>query len=403
MRVYVLLLCAAAMLADVLFTTVFVVRGVWQLAISVCLAPFRAVVNTPEVTCVDTDENRLLLERMPSARKFAPWVLAVGPIAQTLASVWFRRMKVPYTREFFTMPDGVLVALDWKAKPDLPEDAPLVFIAHGLGGGSGSHYAEVLTDELHERGYRSVVYNRRGHHGTSLAPQVAGSTSTKVFPQHWDEEDMCSVVDHVVNCFPAATKFAIGFSCGANIVANFQALRKDASPFMAAASLGNGYDLVSGTKYLADEFWADGFVASFLKSKLYTNGLLTEAMELAKQANIQVNWTDVMCCISLRAFEKALVVPVYGYKHEDDYYHFNTCHWRLKDVCKPLLCVANWDDPLVDRKLPLFAVSAAAANPSIITVVTQHGGHIGWVTGRTELRWWIRLYLEFITAVQAKA
>jgi predicted alpha/beta-fold hydrolase len=352
-------LCLWARVVDALFTAAFVLRGLQQILVSLVLAPFRVVVDVPEVTSVDTDRNRYLLERMPSVREFRPWRLAVGPVAQTLAAVWgakFRnhqfmsRNQQRYTRELLAMPDGVAVALDWKAKPDLPDSTPLIFVAHGLGGDSGSHYARVLTDCLCDKNYRSVVYNRRGHHGTRLLPSrgLEPGHQGKVFPQHWDEEDMSEVVEHVCRRYPAARKFAIGFSCGANVIANFQALRGESSPFLAAASLGNGYDLVTGTKYLAGQYIADGLVASFLKSKLYEghpHPNLKDAALLAEQQNVDIDWMKIMCSTSLRAFEKALLVPAYGYRDEDDYYHENTCHWRLKDVKKPLLCIANWDDP----------------------------------------------------------
>ena len=70
-------------------------------------------------------------------------------------------------------------------------------------------------------------------------------------------------------------------------------------------------------------------MTSFLKSNLYTNGLLNEVIILAKQANIEINWTIMSCAayISLRAFEKALIIPVYGWVVHFDVMQMNctTC------------------------------------------------------------------------------
>jgi predicted alpha/beta-fold hydrolase len=50
---------------------------------------------------------------------------------------------------------------------------------------------------------------------------------------------------------------------------------------------------------------------------------------------------------SLRHFESLIMPAAYGYADVDDYLHQNTCHWRLGHISRPLLCLANYDDPLV--------------------------------------------------------
>ncbi|GLC77438.1 DNA mismatch repair protein msh7 [Pleodorina starrii] len=78
------------------------------------------------------------------------------------------------------MSDGVAVALDWKTvDPALPPDAPLVVVCHGLGGHSRTNSCNGVTEALARRGWRVVVYNRRGHGGSSLlASDTATATAT---------------------------------------------------------------------------------------------------------------------------------------------------------------------------------------------------------------------------------
>ena len=45
--------------------------------------------------------------------------------------------------------------------------------------------------------------------------------------------------------------------------------------------------------------------------------------------------------------------------------------------------------------------SAAKANPHILTVITKHGGHMGWITRMSEEPWYLTLYFQYIQAVQA--
>ena len=133
------------------------------------------------------------------------------------------------------------VALDWLEGPDMDESTPFILCLHGMGGHSQSRYLQLFTQSAKRRGYRSVVYNRRGHGGTSLLPvplqqqdaeeggagmtaaeskpevqQLQHQTSTmggkshasparpKIFPKHVNMDDMQEVVAHLRNSNPRA-------------------------------------------------------------------------------------------------------------------------------------------------------------------------------------------------------
>ncbi|GLC58457.1 hypothetical protein PLESTB_001361000 [Pleodorina starrii] len=158
-----------------------VLQAFLEILISVLTAPFRKIQETPVVTCVEDNDNTSVLQAMPSLRKFVPTWWALGPFAQTVAN-GSRAVKnaTPYTRELTVMSDGVAVALDWKTvDPALPPDAPLVVVCHGLGGHSRTNSCNGVTEALARRGWRVVVYNRRGHGGSSLlASDTATATAT---------------------------------------------------------------------------------------------------------------------------------------------------------------------------------------------------------------------------------
>ncbi|KAJ9523773.1 hypothetical protein QJQ45_019962, partial [Haematococcus lacustris] len=98
-------------------------------------------------------------------------------------------------REVVVAPDGVELLLDFKApaghsqspsryrswstqpvtskasgQPCSLSETPIVFILHGIGGGSESRLARLLSDAAVARGWRAVVYNRRGHGESTLLP-----------------------------------------------------------------------------------------------------------------------------------------------------------------------------------------------------------------------------------------
>ncbi|GIL56813.1 hypothetical protein Vafri_12124 [Volvox africanus] len=77
------------------------------------------------------------------------------------------------------MPDGVQITLLWFEPKLVAEDAPLVVSLHGIGGDENSVRPIVLAEECMKRGWRSVLYVRRGHGDSSLLP-VAPPPSTGV-------------------------------------------------------------------------------------------------------------------------------------------------------------------------------------------------------------------------------
>lgn len=49
-------------------------------------------------------------------------------------------------------------------------------------------------------------------------------------------------------------------------------------------------------------------------------------------------------------------------------------------------------------ELTTLAVQAARVNPCIVTVVTERGGHVGWMAGNDAHAWLPDVALDFITA-----
>jgi len=509
-------------------------RALFEVVISIFTYPFVDRKEQPELAMQETSLNKYILQACPALSSFQPAWWACGPFSQTMAASFTKPHPSKYTREMLTLSDNVEVALDWKAKPGFPDDAPVVVALHGLGGCSDSRYLELFSDCCIQQGWRCIVYNRRGHGGTSLLPKSydrksdstrqpskeplltppavtgpaleqagkPGSASSlalepmpgaagavkivltpspgdvmgitlqlqpvtsvsdgivalpvevlsksegaghqqdsksarnstpggapgthtgtnscdrqssaagtsgrvvgpgcrvKVFPRHCDLDDMSEVVDYVCSRYPKAAKLLIGFSAGGNLAANFQALRGASTPFKAAVSMCNGYDINPGTKIIAETSWVcDGIALSFIKDLMF-EGRLPECKQLAKQAGYSIDWKKVMKTRSLRDFDELLVAPCYGFSSLQEYYDHDSCMHRLQDVRAPLLCLANWDDPLIDESIPRQVMDKARQlNPHMLVAVTQRGGHLGWYVGGGRPAWGHQTAVQFFTAV----
>jgi hypothetical protein len=150
-------------LVDCFYLFAFIFRALLEFLWST-LTLWRGVRDQTELYFVDNPGNAHLLSACPSLRTFAPWRCAVGPRIQTvLAKCCMPRLKHPFRQELVTLADGVCVRLDWKESSSCSDETPICFVAHGLGGDSDSPYAAVLADECVNKGWRAVVYLRRGH------------------------------------------------------------------------------------------------------------------------------------------------------------------------------------------------------------------------------------------------
>ena len=82
---------------------------------------------------------------------------------------------------------------------------------------------------------------------------------------------------------------------------------------------------------------------------------------------------------SVRDFDLATACPVIACDEVDDFYASQHCVDVLGDVAVPMLFLNSLDDPVIDGSLAKFGIEAAQTNPNVISVVTQRGGHLGWV------------------------
>lgn len=224
------------------------------------------------------------------------------------------------------------------------------------------------------------MYIRRGHDGMSLLPKNATNVLPKPFPRHCDIDDMDEVAQYLKKQYPNAPMLAIGFSAGSNIVAQYMGKYHDRSPFVAGVSVCNGYDVNDVTIELEDNrCTSDKILLYYMKKMLHER--LDEVKQIALMHKIDVDWSAVYAAKSVRSFEAALLVPLYGHKDVIEFYQHNSSVAWLADIKVPMLCLSNWDDPIIARHLPHHAINASKVNPNVIAVVTERGGHLSWFEG----------------------
>lgn len=370
----------------------FLLRGLMEL-IALPRAP---PPPPPRLTASPAGGMESLVSRMPSVREFRPMWFARGPVLQTLLMALHplaREGPRPYRRELVAAEDSVELALDWCDESDGATAAPVVLCLHGLGGSGKSPVMRAFTRAAAARGFRACVYNRRGHGGTSLLPSRPGVRAATVFPRYVDLRDMQCVVDHVRSRYPDAPLFLMGFSCGANLAASYlAAASRTSSPFLGCSLISNPYDIRRSGDRLDPV--ANGMVCQFLKDVLY-EGALKDARALAEERGLSVDFGSVLSSRTIQELDSRLLLPACGYSSLDEYYRKDSSIDLLDEIAVPTICIDNRNDPLIHPDILQTPVDAVGRNPNIMSVVTEHGGHGGWIEDMKSVPWAMRVALDF--------
>jgi predicted alpha/beta-fold hydrolase len=322
----------------------------------------------------------------------SPWALTAR--AQTLFGN-LNWSHSNYSRnEYVIMPDNIQILLEWKDTIYMSSNTPIIVCLYGVAGSGKSKVAIDLTNLVFARGWRSVIYNRRGHGASSLLPINNNESVTKIFPMHADMEDMEVVVQYIRKTYPKAPMVLVGFSVGSNAVVKYLGENNKTNPFIGGISICNGFDLVKLTKNFTPI--ANLFMINAMRTLVFAKQ--DEINHLA--STHKINWNIIKKTNSARDFETALMLPIYNqFKTLDDFLLANSCQNALKDVAVPLLCMAALDDPLIHPDISLCGFYASQINPNIFYLATKKGGHLGWLAGWQGSSWMMTVIMQFIETI----
>lgn len=304
------------------------------------------------------------------ARPFRPAAWLPGAHAQTIAGRYVRRPTgVSYRRERIDTSDGDFLDLDFASVHGhaLADDAPIGVVVHGLEGSAASSYVLETCRALALEGIRAVAMNFRTCGGEL--------NRTARFYHAGETKDLARVLALLAERHPSAPLGAIGFSLGANVLLKHLGEQgEDArTRVQAAVAVSTPFDLAAGAVALEGSRMGRLYVSVFLRT--------LKAKFRAKQALIgqTCDAGRVFASRSFREFDDAATAPLHGFRDVDDYYSSSSSARFVEQVRVPTLLIQSRDDPF----LPAAAIplAAAARNPCITAVVTDHGGHVGFIGG----------------------
>jgi len=302
---------------------------------------------------------------------FQPHPLFRHPHAQTILTALTLRTArdMTYKRIRLDTPDGDFLDVDFPTIDGLTlkEDAPLLFLLHGMEGEARSGYGMQMYELALRQGIRPVGINYRSCSGEMN--RIAGSynlghTTDVRFVQDWL---------HVQ--YPDSLMVMVGVSLGANL------LLKYLGEF--SAQLG---DKVIAATAISPFFQVEhphrisngGGVNHFYRGRILRK---MKSKVRQKAALIHAAGGDVYAALkatTLQEFDAAITVPLYGFSTTDDYYHASGNTQFLPQIRIPTLILRSLDDPFFEPDIPWDVINA---NANLVTGITNYGGHVGFMEG----------------------
>jgi len=337
-----------------------------------------AVTNgAPGTLVAAASEQRLCFQ---PDEPFRPAAHLESPHAQTLFAALVRPVRAPpLVRERWNMPDGDFVDVDFLPAPPA---APHLLVLHGLEGSTKSSYVAELLRGAHRRGWGAAALNFRSCSGEQ--------NRLARFYHSGDTADALFVASRL-RARITGPLFGVGFSLGGNVLLVLLARAGREAPFEAAAAISVPYDLHACARVLDR-----GAGIYRLYRWWFLRSLRRKALEKLKSHPGSFDSKPVRRARGIEAFDDVVTAPLHGFRDAADYYAQSSSGPLLVQIRRPTLLISAKDDPLAPAPLP----EPALENNSLAALVTERGGHVGFVAGsmRKPKYWAEQQALDFLQA-----
>lgn len=305
----------------------------------------------------------------------APAWLPDGHSQTIWPALLLRTPRPPYRRERWATPDGASIALDFV---DGQPGSPLVVLFHGLEGSSDSHYARALMQAVAARGWHGVVPHFRGCGGMDNPLPRAYHAG--------DAAEIRWILQRLARRHPLMAVAAV--SLGGSMLLNYLAEEGPSALPRAAAAISAPLDLVAASTRL------DQGLGRLLYTRMFMNTLKPKALATLRQHPGLFDAGRVRRARTFVEFDDAVTAPLHGYGTALNYWQRASSKPRLRQISCPTLILNARNDPF----LPASALPAASeVSPAVVLDFPQHGGHVGFVSGRFpgHIHWLPQRLLDF--------
>jgi hypothetical protein len=299
-------------------------------------------------------------------------------IATIAGNFWPRTLderRYPVDWRLYRTEPGVQVLVHTQRPPGKP--AGEVVLVHGLEGSSNSGYMRSMAQALLNLGYMTHRTNIRSCGGTEFLCNT-------LYHSGLTADLFALIMD--LDRQRRTPVYLVGFSLGGN-----QALKLAGEMGPSARRLLAGVAAVSTPLDLL--LCARKLERGF--NRVYTwrflRSMKRRLRERTKVLQFEVPWGRLERARTLFDFDDMITGPAFGFTGAEHYYNTQSAKNFLASIQVPTLIVHAQDDPMVD--LAAYSHAALRENPAIETILTTHGGHVGFLS-----RGWPRAWVDGVVS-----
>lgn len=297
-------------------------------------------------------------------------------------------MQTAVHEQRWELADGDFLDLAWSDDPTQPPAAndprPIAILLHGLEGDRHSNYIVGLTHALQQRGWRSCLMHFRncGKQPNRLARSYhSGETS-----------DIQRLVEHLRQQYPSAPLMVVGYSLGGNVLLKW--LGEKGSSAAVAAAVAVSVPMRLDLCAVRMETGLSRLYQRHLVSKLQRSS----RRKFSQRDDSPYPLDKLHQLRSFRQFDHEFTAPLHGFASGADYYQRSSSRQFLRGIQVPTLIIHAIDDPFMT---PAVIPEASELAPSVTLELSEHGGHVGFISGRWphQLHYWLDQRIpEFLAA-----
>lgn len=350
---------------------------------------------------------RLLAKCALRQRIFKPSFWLHSGHIQTIVAALLPRgdgsSDVCFEREYLQMRDKGVVALDWVVshQPRVKRKSTVLLVLPPITGDAIT--VSSLCHLATRRGFKTIVFNRRGHGGSLLTyPKLQSSA---------DPADLRQVVKYLRLRFPRSRLTAIAYGTGCGLLISYLGEFGSSAILTAGTCVSPCYDTTerfSGSLRNVYDF-------------VYLLQLKSILISHAKALSSVLDVKQALKAWSFRTYEERVYCRMYGHAgtpatangqaggsavtgsntnlsvSTEDYWERNNPIRDVDDIAVPVLCINSLDDPFFTGAT--IPYDLFRCYPNFLLVVTEKGGHCGFLEGYPLVSWADRLCLDYLEAV----
>jgi uncharacterized protein len=292
-----------------------------------------------------------------------------NPHLQTIAAHFWPRpaedARFPMERRFFQTEPDVQVLVESQYPAGTPRGE--IVMVHGLEGSGSAGYIRSLSALALREGFAAHRFHMRTCGGTEHLCNTlyhAGLTGDLLAVlRQWHGEGR-------------APAFLVGFSLGGNVVLKLAGELGEggAELLRGVCGVSTPLDLAACARRISDRdntFYERRFVKR-MRERLCATGRYAPG--------------DFAGLRTVEAIDDRITAPSFGFGNAANYYRTQSAIGFVEAIRVPVLLVQAKDDTFVP--FAVFSAPALRANPCIELLVTETGGHLGFL-GRGAERFWL--------------